>query len=483
VTTIACLRRAILLLSCVFLAVGCGHGRSATATAASAFPALHTLPALHPPVLRVDRRARGTAPGYVFLAEKGGASRPSGDAIADDRGRIVWYHEVPAGLEATDFRAQTYRGRPVLTWWQGKISKAGVGTGSYVVYDAAYRPLLTVHAGHGLDGDLHEFQLTPRGTAYVSAYREVPADLRPVGGPKDGYAYDSVVQEIELATGKVVFEWHSLAHVALSESIQANREPAHHASKRRPFDYFHVNSISDGPGGTILVSGRNTSALYLIRRDGSIVWRLGGKRSDFGPPAAVRLAFQHDARFHGADTISVFDNGAIPKVEPYTRPLVLRIDPKRRTARVVKTFVHPRRISSPYEGNLELLSDGGAFVGWGGVPKMTEFDRDGRVRFQLTLPYGDTYRAYRLPWSGDPGGRPLVAVGRDRVYASWNGKLGIARWQVLAGPDAHHLAPVASRAWAGLETAIALGTRPKAVVVRALDASGRILGTSAVVTP
>jgi hypothetical protein len=475
------LRTAILLVCCGFLAAGCGARSTPGATAASAFPALRTLPGLHPPALRVVHPAHRTARGYVFLAEKGGKSRPSGTVIADDRGRIVWYHELPAGLEATDFRVQTYRGKPVLTWWQGTISKAGVGRGSYVVYDARYRPLLTLRAGNGLDADLHEFQLTSRGTAYVSVYREARADLRSVGGPKDGYAYDSVVQEISLATRKVVFEWRSLDHVPLTESIQANHEPAHHASKKRPFDYFHVNSISDGPGGTILVSGRNTSALYLVRRDGSVAWRLGGKRSDFGPPSAVKLRFQHNARFHGAGTISVFDNGAIPKVEPYTRPLVLRIDATRRTARVVKAFVHPRRISSPYEGNLELLPGGGAFVGWGGVPKVTEFGPNGRIRFELALPYGDTYRAYRLPWSGDPGGKPGVAVDGDRVYASWNGKLGIARWQVLAGPDAGHLAPVASRPWAGLETAILLETPPKAVAVRALDARGRLLGRSNVV--
>jgi hypothetical protein len=398
--------------------------------------------------------------------------------IADNRGRIVWYHEVPAGLEATDFRAQTYRGKPVLTWWQGKISKAGVGTGSYVIYDASYRPLKTLKAANGLEGDLHEFQLTPRGTAYISIYHEVPGDLSGVGGPKKTYIYDSVVQELDVATGRVVFQWSSLAHVPLAESIQANKEPAQHASKKRPFDYFHVNSISDGPGGTILVSGRNTSALYLLRRDGSIVWRLGGKKSDFKPASAVKFRFQHNARFHGPDTISLFDNGAIPKVEPYTRPLILHIDPKTKTARIVKTFVHPKKISSPFEGDLQLLPGGGAFVGWGGVRKVTEFSPQGKVRFELTLPYGDTYRGYRLPWAGAPRGKPLVAVDGDRVYASWNGKRGIARWQVLAGTDKDHLAPVASRAWAGLETQIGLETPPKAVAVRALDASGRVLGRS-----
>ena len=311
----------------MLLLLGCGVDTKASASTA-ARPAttvtLHTLPDLHPPILRIDHPANGTAPGYVMFAQKGGKDRPSGTVIADNRGRIVWFHEVPKGLEATDFRTQTYRGRPVLTWWQGIISKAGIGRGTYEVYDASYHEIATVKAAHGLDGDLHEFQLTPRGTAYITIYHEVPVDLRSVGGPKDGYAEDSIVQEIDVKTGKVALEWHSLDHVPLTESIQAHREPALHATKKRPLDYFHVNSIADGPGGTILISGRNTSALYLIRRDGSIVWRLGGKRSDFGPAAAVKFRYQHDARFHGPTTISLFDNGAIPKEEPFTRPLVLR---------------------------------------------------------------------------------------------------------------------------------------------------------------
>ena len=480
------MRAAVLLVPCLLLLAGCGVGKKAAA-ATAAKPAtnatLHTLPDLHPPILRIDHAAERTAAGYVFVGQKGGKDRPSGTVIADNRGRILWYHEVPSGLEATDFRTQTYHGKPVLTWWQGTISKAGIGRGTYVVYDASYKPLATVKAAHGLDGDLHEFQLTPRGTAYITVYHEVPADLTSVGGPKDGYVEDSIVQELDIKTGKVVFEWHSVGHVPFTESIQANREPALHATKKRPLDYFHINSIADGPGGTILISGRNTSALYLLRRDGSIAWRLGGKRSDFGPPSAVKMRYQHNARFHGPTTISFFDNGAIPKEEPFTRALVLKIDPETKTARIVKAFVHPKKFSSPFEGSMELMPDGGAFVGWGGIRKVTEFAPGGNVRFQMTLPYGDTYRGFRLPWTGAPGDRPLVAVVGDRVYASWNGKRGIARWQVLSGPDPDHLAVIASRPWGGLETVIGLETPPPAVAVRALDASGHTLGRSETLTP
>jgi hypothetical protein len=440
---------------------------------------LHTIAGARPPTLRVTHPAQGVAPGYVFVAQKGGKSgTKGGPVIADNGGRIRWFHQLVNPVEATDFRTQTYEGKPVLTWWQGGISKVGVGVGSYVVYDDTYKQIATVKAGDGLDGDLHEFQLTPRGTAFITVYHEVSADLTSVGGPKKGWVYDSVVQEIDVSSGDVVFEWHSLEHVPLTESMQANREPAKNASKKRPLDYFHVNSIADATDGNILISGRNTSAIYLLARDGHVIWRLGGKRSDFGPPAAVKFAFQHNAELHDGNLLSLFDNGAIPKVEPYTRPIVLRLDLASKNATVVKSYLHPLRFSSPFEGNLQLLEDGGAFIGWGGVRKVTEFTPDAKVRFELKLPFGDTYRGFRLLWAGHPGGKPLVAVDGDRVYASWNGNTDVARWDVLSGPDSDHLGRVAGRPWSGLETMVQLETPPAAVAVRALDASGRTLGTS-----
>ena len=469
--------RRLVLPAVALVLTACGGQRAAFVGIGGDGP--RTAAGLSPPALAVTHPADGTAAGYLFLAEKGGKDAPGGPVIADDRGRIVWYHQVPHGLEATDFRVQTYRGRPVLTWWQGTISHAGVGQGEYEIYDAAYRHVRTLRAAHGLAGDLHEFQLTPRGTAFISVYHAVPADLTSVGGPDHGWVYDSIVQELDVATGRLVFEWHSLAHVPLAESLQAGNEPARHASKERPFDYFHVNSVADAPGGDVLVSGRNTSAIYRIARDGHVVWRLGGRASDFGPPAAVKFRFQHNARLQPDGTLSLFDNGAIPKVEPYSRPIVLRLDEAARRAKIVESFVHPQKISSPFEGNLQLLPDGGALVGWGGVPKVTEFTQDGGVRFELRLPFGDTYRGYRLPWHGDPGGRPAIAASGDRVWASWNGKTGIARWEVLSGVDRRHLTRVSSAAWAGLETAIDLRARRRYVAVRAVDAAGRTLGVSA----
>lgn len=471
------------LVVAVVNCVGCGSSsRSATTSPGPpTVEALHSIPGTSVPILSVTHPAKGVAPGYVFVAQKGGdKGTTGGPLIVDNQGRIRWYHELTEPLQATDFRVQIYRGKPVLTWWQGHSNQAGVGRGEYEVYNSSYQRIATVKAvGDGLEGDLHEFQLTPRGTAYITAYHEVPADLRSVGGPRDGWIYDSVVEEIDVATGHLVFEWHSLGHVPLTDSLEANHEPAQHATEKRPLDYFHINSIADAPGGRILISARNTSTIYELARDGSIVWQLGGKHSDFGPPSAVRFFYQHNARLHSGNLLTLFDNGAIPKSEPYTRPLELQLDATTHRATVVKVFKHPELLLSPYEGDLQLLADDGAFVGWGGIRRVTEFTPAGQVRFELKLPFGDTYRAYRATWEGHPASLPVAALDDATVYASWNGSTEVASWQVLAGSDPAHLKQIASAPWNGLETAIPVQTSANMVAVRAVGRTGRALGTSA----
>src|SRR4029450_3393144 len=97
----------------------------------------------------------------------------NGLEIADSRGRPIWWHRIGSGEQATDFRVQTYAGKPVLTWWQG-TGFGGVSQGTDDIADTSSRVIATVRAGNGLDADGHEFLLTPTGTALVLAYHEVP---------------------------------------------------------------------------------------------------------------------------------------------------------------------------------------------------------------------------------------------------------------------------------------------------------------------
>jgi hypothetical protein len=179
-----------------------------------------TRPDLTPPALTIARHdgAVSTSPEYFILAPAGypriGPGTP-GLMIMDRNGGIVWYSPntgFPAskGEARMDLKVQTYRGKPVLTWWQGKVILKGVGEGRAVIADTSYRTIATLNAGNGLQVDLHEFVITPQDTALITANRPVATDLSAIGGPRKGVALSGVVQEIDIPTGKVLFEWSSL---------------------------------------------------------------------------------------------------------------------------------------------------------------------------------------------------------------------------------------------------------------------------------
>ena len=467
---------------------------SVTAPAAAVLPAqqagreragvarFRSRPDLQPSALKVEVARSGTAAGDIFVAPKGPASQ-GGPMILDSAGRLVWFRAMPGDLQAYNFRVQRYEGRPVLAWWQGEQA-SGVGRGEGVIYDTAYRPLARVRAGNGYVEDLHEFLLTSHGTALIDAYNPVSVDLTAVGGPADGLVWDCVVQEIDIKTGLVLYEWHSLDHVPITDS---HRRP----EKDKLYDYFHVNSIDELPDGNLLVSSRDTHTVYDIDRStGRIVWRLGGKHSTFAMGPGAHFRWQHDARPLRENEVSVFDNNAFAgtRGRRVSRGLVIRLDRRARRASLVRSFTHPDRIESPSKGNLQLLPGGHAFAGWGGKnPRFSEFAADGTLLFDETFvsPKSSSYRAYRFAWSGHPTDRPAAAAttagATTIVYASWNGATEVARWRVLSGAAPSSLRAGRTVARTDFETAIPLGGAAKLVQVEALDRSGKVIGRSRVV--
>lgn len=445
----------------------------------------HSRPRLNPDRVRVVVPARGrTAPGYVFLAVKRGLGQ-DGPQIVDDQGRVVWFRPTPPHTAATGFRVQRYRGQPVLTWWQGR-TRLGHGMGEYVILDRHYRQVAVVRAGHGYMGDHHELQLTPRGTAYMSIYAPRRADLSSVGGPREGTIFESIVQEVDIASGRVVWEWHSADHLPVSEGVTPPKEG-------KPHDYFHVNSVDEDAQGNLLVSARNMHAIYAVsKRTGRVLWRLGGKRSDFRMGPGARFHFQHDAEWlRGSatsriSTISLFDNEATPPTADQSRGLVLRLDRRARTARVVREYRHPDRLLSIAEGNMQSLPGGHVFVGWGPERSASELSRDGRLLFDLVVPpQADSYQAFRFPWHGEPLDRPALAARRRAdsrrvtAWASWNGATELRSWQLLAGDDPDALVPLGEPVARGdFETTLRAHTGARYVAVAALDARGHQIGQS-----
>ncbi len=441
---------------------------------------LLTLP-VQPPAITVHTQARDTEPGYIFLTPFAGPGQ-SGPLIVDNAGQPVWFLPVPGA----DLSVQQYRGRPVLTWWSGVpvVPKPGFGSGGYVIVDESYRPIGLVRGSNGLEGaDLHELQITPQDTALIAAYRPGVANLSAVGLGPVHPVLEAVIQEVDIPTGRVLFEWRGLEHVAPAESYQP-------ANPFGVYDYFHINSIDVDTDGNLLVSARHTHAVYKIdRRSGDVIWRLGGKNSDFAMGPGASFSWQHDARRAPDGTISIFDNAAAAEIPPppgaVSRGITLRVDETDRTAELVRSNPHPRGLLAGSQGSHRVLPGGNSFVGYGSEEFFTEFGPDGEVTFDasFTDPSVFSYRALRFEWTGRPAEPPTGVARRGSdggmtVFASWNGATEVASWRVLAGERATTLRPLADAPRTGFETAIPVPARAPVAAVQALDADGTVLGTS-----
>ncbi len=454
---------------------------------------LKSRPDLKPPKLDVLVNKPEASSGKVFFAPK-----KDGATIADNNGRIRWYR--PSGIaskgnEFYNFQPQTYKGRPVLTYWLGASGVQGFSqVGAYEILNNKYNRIASFTPGNGYGPNIHEFSLTGRDTALVQAYQGVEYDLTPVGGAKDGKILDNVVQEIDIKTGAVLFEWHAIGNVGLKAAEGAPPEDG------SPWDYLHINA-SKPDGNSILVSGRRTSTIYRINRStASIRWRLRGdgmkpKTNSFKIAPGAQWGYQHDMERLPNGNISLFDNGAdrpnagLPVINDESSILVLRLSGKgnNRTASLVKRYTHePDPIIALSQGSARQLENGNWFAGWGQVSQMTEFSPDGEVVWDAIFPDSavNSYRSFKAPWVGKPKDRPAIASEADgagaTVYASWNGA-EVAEWKVLTGDSAGSLREVGSSAWKNLETMIPVASVDSKVRAVAYDADGKQIGQSGLI--
>lgn len=455
-------------------------------------------PNLHPPDVFVDVHSSTAQPGYLFMSPFN--SGQAGPMILDDSGRIVWFHPVNTGpraaSKATDLQVQSYRGEPVLTWWQDPLKPNGSGRREPqdVLFNEAYQQVGTVRAGNGLVPDVHEFVITPEGTALIAVKHDVSCDLSGIGGTNKGSVWDGSIQEVDIATGLVRWEWNSLDHVPMKEAFDSVK----YASSSYPYDFFHMNSIEPLEGGGLLVSARDTWAMYDVdRKTGLIRWRLGGKHSNFKMGEGTETAWQHDARVvtpapaPDEMLISVFDNGAVPKEHPQSRGLIELLNFHEHTATLQRELTHSKPLVAGSQGSVEPMSDGDTVVGWGQQPWVTEYEPSGAVSFDAHLaPVEQSYRALRYEWSGRPASPPKIAVeklasGNLAVYASWNGATVATSWRVLEGSSPEALTPVAEHPFESFETKfeVPLANGARVVQAQALGAQGEVLGSSATQSP
>ena len=443
-------------------------------------------PDLTPPKVTLSHVAPGHPLQYMFLAIANSGPGQGGAMIMDTAGDLVWFSPDTNRQESKmDFQRQILNGKPVLTWFEGRVVAGGYGVGVAKIADTSYDIKHTIHALNGQHVDEHEFNISPQGTALVSAFNKQPYDLSKLGGPKKGWLLSGIAQEINIETGELLFEWDSLDHVGFDETYL----PVEHGygTKDKPYDYFHINTIEDAGDGDLLIGARNTWCMYKVsRKTGDIVWRLNGKLTDFTMAPGSEFYWQHDTRPHGPNVMTVFDDGwdaVMPKDEKVSRALILNIDYDRMLVTLHRQFMNPVRVLARAMGNTQLLTGGGVFVGWGTNPYFSEFSADGKLLLEGQLTKRDpTYRSFIGDWAGHPVDLPAVAArhrpGGATVYATWNGATEVAKWTVLAGRAKTKLTSIGSAPKSGFETAIAVRAKGPYFAVEARDANGRSLSRS-----
>jgi hypothetical protein len=269
--------------------------------------------------------------------------------------------------------------------------------------------------------------------------------------------------------------------VGLSASYE--RLPARSSNT---WDYFHINSIAIDPADqNLLISSRNTWAVYKVHRTtGKVLWKLGGKGSNFRMGPGTHFAFQHHITLHPGGIMTMFDNEAGPPAQAsQSRALVLSIDEKTRRAAFRRQYHHHPSVLSIAFGSVQLLDHGHTFVGWGPSSYFTEYGPGGQVLFDGRLTSGaSSYRAFKQLWTGRPAASPAVSAARSgstaHLYVSWNGATDVAHWSVRGGHDERALSHIGLAQVAGFETEIRIPNAPPVVVVEALDRAGTVLAKS-----
>jgi hypothetical protein len=389
-----------------------------TPATAATKPAASTL---QPPPVKILTDEGGSQDGDIFIAPYGdtGTYANGAEILSPDGKKVLWFHQAPAGDVDADFRTQTYDGKPVLTFWEG-TGLGGVSSGVDYIYNDKYQLIATVKAGNELSADGHEFLITPQNTALILSYTTATANLTSIGGPADQTVIDGVAQEIDIKTGKVLFQWNSAGHVPYAESEQPLP-----ASASDPWDWFHMNAVKLDTNGNLLIDARDTWTTYEVSpKTGKVLWQLGGKDSSFKLAAAKGqalddageiFAWQHDPEAHGDGIYTFFDNEAAGTANtgddalvdlPYSRAITVKVDFRSRVATLISANAQPEAESAPSQGNVQVLKDGGEFVGWGSLPYFSQYSASGKLTFNAEFPAGvNSYRAYRLPWKPATNGR------------------------------------------------------------------------------
>ncbi|KAI0128574.1 ASST-domain-containing protein [Xylariales sp. AK1849] len=424
---------------------------------------------LAPPRLNITIPAtEDVEQGYLFIAPFAGLSdtpkeqhgpRQAGTYIFRDDGDLIWSGYGFYSIWSTNFQAGRLDGQDIIFSFEGDHNP---GHGHFTFMDKHYETIRELRAGNHKLADKHEFHIVNEKTGLIQIYQPVPRNLSAWGGSADQqWIVNAIIQELDIATGKLLFEWASLDHVSPDEAILP-LNPGQAGSgynSSDAWDYFHINSVDKDPEGNYLVSARDACSIQKINgTDGSIIWKLSGKASSFKVAKNAEFCFQHHARFikqtDDIEIISLYDNSAHGTEhggggEVHTAPTssgkIIKLNTTSWEAELLQDFFPPDGLLSKSQGSMQTLPNDNVLVGWGSEGAMTEYLPNGTAIFHAYMDSGylglgvQNYRAFRYNWTGLPNEEPAIialeAGDETTIYVSWNGDTETKLWRFYAVLD------------------------------------------------
>lgn len=425
---------------------------------------------LAPPKLNITIPAtEDVEKGYLFVAPFAGfpdtpteqhGPRQAGPYIFRDNGDLVWSGYGIYSIWSTNFQAGRWRGKDILFSFEGDHNPGyGHGHGHITIMDNHYETTRELRAGNHKLVDKHEFHIINEETGLIQIYQPVARDLTAWGGSAEQqWIVNSIFQELDIATGKLLFEWASLDHVSPDEAILPINpgQAGSGFNSSDAWDYFHINSVDKDADGNYLISARDACSIHKVNgTDGSIIWKLDGKDSSFKVPSEVKFCFQHHARFisqeDDIEVISLYDNsahgtehggGSEVHTAPTSSGKIIRVNTTSWEAELVQAFFPPDDLLSKSQGSTQILPNGNALVNWGSSGATTEYLPDGTPIFHAYMDSGylglgvENYRAFRYNWTGLPNEEPAIVALRSKegltAYVSWNGDTETKAWRFYA---------------------------------------------------
>jgi hypothetical protein len=349
--------------------------------------------------------------------------------------------------------------------------------------------------GKHLKADSHEFKITPQGTALITIYQKRKADCTELNLGKKCWIEDGIFQEIDIETGKLLFEWRATDHISMREVFTTpNRKDGYGTSKEDSFDFFHINSVDKMESGDYLISARYMHAAVAISgKTGEVLWQLGGKHNNFKDlGGALNFAWQHHVRWLGNNTLSLFDNHyntVLHGPTQHSKGMIIQLDLENMTAKRIGRYVHPDGVLNVSQGSVQIVPESGnVLVGFGNAPTYVEYTREGDVlcaaHWAADIAYkfvdfglAKSYRVFRHPWVGQPNTTPDVRTKHGKAYVSWNGATEVVAWRVeraiIKDARSDDFMEYKEVKKTGFETVINLSKHDKYVRIAALNA-GRV---------